>query len=1036
MMTSDSERRDWEDPAVYERNKLPAHVPLCAYANAAEARTCKRTMSPYVMSLNAMWKFHFSETVEGAPDDFFADSFDIEPWDEIGVPGNWQMRGYGQPVYKNVGYPFEPNPPYVPERNETGSYRRSFVLPKDWRGRRTFLLFEGVDSAFYVWVNGVEVGYSQGSRLPAEFDITPCLRPGENTVAVRVMRYSDGGYLEDQDMWRLSGIYRNVSLYCKPETYIRDFRVVTDLRKHYRDATLDVRTELAGPADASFGEFTVEAALYDAGGEAVLDETVPAAPGQGGERNEAVHSIPVKAPQKWTAETPHLYTLVLSLKDEAGRVVDAESCRVGFRKIEVRGGQVCVNGVPVKFKGVNRHEHDDKDGAAVSVESMIGDIKLMKQHNFNAVRTSHYPDDPRWYDLCDEYGLYIIDEANVETHGVGGQLSNDPAWAGAYLERAIRMVERDKNHPCVIFWSLGNESGYGPNHDAMAAWIRRRDPTRLVHYEGAFRGAATDVVSRMYSRTDAILSILADTSESRPFVLCEYAHAMGNSTGNLQEYWDLIERYPQFIGAFVWEWVDHGILRTGDDGWAYWAYGGDFGELRHDGNFCCDGLVWPDRAPHPGMSECRKVLQPVGVSAADLLGGKVEVRNKYQFANLDTLRGSWQVTADGVAIESGELGPLDIPAGESRAVAIPFAEPELRPGVEYHLLLTFALADDTSWAPKGHVLATAQFALLYDAPPAVAAKLSDMPPLQFDETGGEISIAGDGFGITFNKTTGTMASFTAGGAELLAEGPRPNFWRAPTDNDRGGGPSSFASLWRDAGLDRLVCEVQAVDAAMLNSNVARVAVRSRLAADGKAAGIDCETVYNIYGSGDVVVDNKVQADATLPWLPRVGMRMALAGGCENVTWYGRGPHECYWDRKTGAHVGRYESTVRELHTPYIFPSENGTRADVRWAALTDGDGRGLLVVGMPLVYVNAQRHTIEDLENATHTNELERRDEITLCVDHLHMGIGGDDGWSRSTRPEYLIEPGRFQYSVRLRALIGKGDDPATLSRTAIEGIL
>ena len=1036
MTTFNSGRCDWQDPAVYQRNKLPAHVPLGAYPDTESALACDRSKSPYTMSLNGAWKFHFSERVADAPEGFSADSFDASGWDEIDVPSNWQMRGYGQPVYKNICWPFEPNPPFPPEQNETGCYRRTFTIPDEWAGRRVYLSFEGVDSALQLWINGVEVGYSQGSRLPAEFEITSYLRPGTNTVAARVLRYCDGTYLEDQDTWRLSGIYRDVVLYSKPQAAIADFSVRTELDAECVDAVLTVHTEISNATSSPDADYTVEAMLYDADGAAVLDGPDVAAFDGGPGWSGAGHSIVVRAPKKWTAETPNLYTLVLALKDKAGSVVDVESCRVGFRKIEVVDSQVCVNGVPVKFKGVNRHDHDDKNGAAVTVESMIQDIKLMKQFNFNAVRTSHYPNDSGWYDLCDEYGLYLIDEANIETHGVGGLLANDPAWAGAFLERGIRMVERDKNHPSIIFWSLGNESGYGPNHDAMAAWMRAHDPTRLIHYEGAFRGSATDVVSRMYSATKDIVTILDDETDTRPFVLCEYAHAMGNSTGALQDYWDLIEQRPQFIGAFVWEWVDHGILRTDESGREYWAYGGDFGERRHDSNFCCDGLVWPDRTPHPGMWECRKVLQPVGVKAVDLLGGKIAVRNKYQFSNLDILIGSWELTAGGVAIEAGTLGTLDVAPGESDEVTIPFSQPELQPGTEYHLLMTFALAEDAPWAPKGHVLATEQFAMPYDVPAAAATKVSDMPPLQLHDARDKVRIAGDGFGVAFSKSDGSMTSLTVSGAELLADGLRPNFWRAPTDNDNCGWSDGYSDSWREAGLDRLVPEVLGVDVATICPQVVRVAVRCRLAAEGGEAGFNCETVFRVHGNGNIVIESEVHADDALPVLPRVGMRMALRGGCENFAWYGRGPHECYWDRKSGAHVGRYESSVVDLYVPYIFPSENGTRADVRWAALTDRDGRGLLVVGMPLVYVNAQHHMIEDLANATHTNELERRDEITLCVDHLHMGVGGDDSWSQSTRPEHLIEPGRFEYSVRLRPLMGKGDDPATLSRTVIEGIL
>ena len=1036
MTTFISGRCDWEDPAVYGRNKLPAHVPLGAYPDAESALTCDRLTSPYALSLNGSWKFHFSERVADAPGGFFADAFDVSGWDEIDVPSNWQMRGHGQPVYKNAGWPFEPNPPFPPEQNETGCYRRTFTIPDEWTGRRVCISFEGVDSALQLWVNGVEVGYSQGSRLPAEFEITSHLRPGENTLAARVLRYCDGTYLEDQDTWRLSGIYRDVTLYSKPQAAIADFLVRTELDANCNDAVLEVHTEMSNATKTPDADYTVEATLYDADGSAVLDEPVVAAFDGGLSKSGADHSIAVQAPKKWTAETPDLYTLVLALKDKSGSVVDVESCRVGFRTIEILEGQVCVNGVPVTFKGVNRHDHDGKDGAAVSVESMIEDIKLMKQFNFNAVRTSHYPNDSRWYDLCDEYGLYVIDEANVETHGVGGLLANDPAWAGAFLERGIRMVERDKNHPSVILWSLGNESGYGPNHDAMAAWMRSYDPTRLIHYEGAFRGPATDVVSRMYSRAADIIAMLDDETETRPFVLCEYAHAMGNSTGALQDYWDLIESRPQFIGAFVWEWVDHGILKTDENGREYWAYGGDFGETRHDGNFCCDGLVWPDRTPHPGMWECKKVQQPVGIRDVDLLGGRFEVRNKYAFSNLDVLVGSWELTADGVVIEAGTLGTLDVAPGESREVTVPFSQPELQPGAEYHLLITFALAQDASWASKGHVLATEQFALPYDVPAAEPTRVSSMPALQVDEAGGEVQITGEGFGIAVSKSDGSMTSLTAAGAELLASGLRPNFWRAPTDNDNGGWTDGFADAWREAGLDRLVPEVLGVDVATPCPQAVRVAIRCRLAAKGQDSGFNCETVFRVHGNGDIVIESEVHADDVLPELPRVGMRMALHGGCENVEWVGRGPHECYWDRKTSAHVGRYKSCVDDLYVPYIFPSENGTRADVRWAALTDDNGRGLLIAGMPLIYVNAQHHSVEDLDHATHANELRRRDEITVCVDHLMMGVGGDDSWSRSTHSEHLILPGRFQYRVLLRPLRGSDDDPATLARAVAEEVV
>jgi len=633
---------DWENPQVVGRNKQPGHVLLLPYADETSARTRDPDASPYWQSLNGQWKFCYAPTPDAAPESFHRTDHDDSAWKPIAVPGNWQLQGYDKPIYTNVQYPFPPDDlPGVPhDDNPTGCYRVTFSIPEHWYGRRVFVVFDGVDSAFYLWVNGEMVGYSQGSRLPAEFDITDYVRTGDNLLAARVYRWSDGSYLEDQDFWRLSGIYRDVYLYAPPPLRLADYEVRTELDADYRDAILHIRTRVANHTDGAT-TCALIASLYDAQGQLVL--TAPSGERQVPAGSKALLELdaPVSAPLKWSAEYPNLYTLTLALSDARGETLEVQSCRVGFRTVEIIDGQICINGMPVLFRGVNRHEHDPDTGHTVSRASMIQDIRLMKQFNINAVRTSHYPDVPEWYDLCDEYGLYLIDEANIETHGVWDRLTKDPAWKTAFLERGMRMVERDKNHPSVIIWSLGNESGDGPNHEALSAWIRDRDPTRPIHYESAtgrrtYVGPETaphvDIVSVMYPTVDQIIELAQTPGEIRPLIMCEYAHAMGNSPGNLQEYWDAIEAHPRLQGGFVWDWVDQGIRQALPRGYSpgvtkegveWFAYGGDFGDDPNDGNFCINGLVFPDRVPHPALWEHKKVTQPVGVKPLDLLAGRL-----------------------------------------------------------------------------------------------------------------------------------------------------------------------------------------------------------------------------------------------------------------------------------------------------------------------------------------------------------------------------------------------------------------------------
>ncbi|MGD9100574.1 MAG: glycoside hydrolase family 2 TIM barrel-domain containing protein, partial [Anaerolineae bacterium] len=919
---------DWENHRVVGRNKQPGHVPLTPYTDEPLALTGEREASPYLASLNGDWKFHYAANPALAPQGFYEAEFDDAAWDSISVPSNWQLpgrgrQGYDKPIYVNSQYPFPVDPPRVPrDDNPTGSYRRRFTLPEEWEGRRIFILFEGVDSAFYLWINGERVGYSQGSRLPAEFDITSFVRPGENTLAVQVYRWSDGSYLEDQDYWRLSGIYRDVHLRASLPLHVRDFWVRTELDAAYRDAVLKVRVNLRNDGVEDVTGHVIQVNLLDADGQAVFAEPL-LAPVEGDTLN--LERI-VSDPAKWSDEHPYLYTLLISLKNPAGDILEVQSCRVGFRQVEIKDGQIHVNGVPILFKGVNRHEHDPDTGHTVSVDSMIQDIRLMKQFNFNAVRTSHYPDDPRWYDLCDQYGLYVMDEANIESHGVWDLLAKNPEWETAFVERVARMVERDKNHPCVIAWSLGNESGYGPNHDAAAEWVRANDPTRPIHYHPAEDAPVVDVLGPMYPSVERIIEMAQDEQETRPIVMCEYAHSMGNSTGNLKEYWEAIARYERLVGGFIWDWVDQGIRQVTREGQEWFAYGGDFGDEPNDGSFCINGLVWPDRRPHPALWEHKKVVQPVRVEAVDLTAGKVKVTNLYSFTSLSGLEVSWTVSADGETLQAGQLAQLDTPPGDSALVTVPFREPELQPGTEYWLTLRFSLVQDTSWAERGHQVAWAQFKLPFPVPDGPTLNASDIPKVQVVETATEITVSGGDVSLVFDKSTGWMASLCYGVRDLLSQGLQLNIWRAPTDNDAcTWGKQKMASRWREAGLDRLQEQVGVDDVRVtrLSPQAVRVQVDSLARAPDRDESLRCRYTYTVYGSGDVVLEHHLWLDGELPPLPRVGLRMTLRGEFDRFTWYGRGPHESYADRKLGQEVGVFGGTVDEQYVPYIVPQENG-----------------------------------------------------------------------------------------------------------------
>ncbi len=1027
---------DWENPLVVSRNTEPPHATLIPYPTLEKAVAGDRFGSEYMQSLNGRWQFHWVSKPAIRPLDFFRPEYDASAWKEVAVPGNWQLQGYDVPIYLDSDYPFPANPPRIPhDHNPVGSYRTEFSVPAGWGGRQVFLHFDGVDSAFYVWLNGVPVGYSQDSRTPAEFNITGFLRPGRNVLAAQVYRYSDGSYLECQDFWRLSGIFRNVYLYSTPPVHIRDFELNGDLDGDCRDAVFRVKARVRNTGDQATRGHSLEVGLFDpdglqVGGEVFAKGASPyIAP-----LAESVFLLKagLSDPLKWSAEQPNLYTVILTLKNERGEAVEIESAKFGFRKVEIQDGQLLLNGRPVLFKGVNRHEHDPVTGHFVTRDSMVEDILLMKRNNINAVRTCHYPDDPQWYELCDRYGIYLIDEANIESHGMGYKpdvtLANRPEWKKAHLDRIIRMVERDKNHPSVIIWSLGNEAGDGTNFEAASEWIHRRDPSRPVQYERAELRPYTDIYCPMYPSVDQIVAY-AEQKPERPLIMCEYEHAMGNSCGNFQDYWEAIERYPQLQGGFVWDWVDQGIWKTTKDGRKYFGYGGDFGDSPTDRNFCCNGLVLPDRSITPKTIEAKKVYQNIGFKAVDLAAGEVEIVNKFFFTDLSGCEVLWSVSEDGTEIESGNLDRLDIGPRQSRVVVVPFRQPKLLPGAEYWLRFSVRLRDDLPWAAKGHEIAAEQFRLPFSQA-AHPEGTEGMPPLTISERGQEVIISGREFEVRFDRTTGRLTSYRHRGEELLNRGPEPNFWRAPTDNDFGNGMEKRCAVWQKASglrtLESFAVKPLGRQAAVLTAEFNLPDVQSKY-----------RTTFTVFGSGDIIVENRIRiGKEDLPELPRFGMRLRIPAGLDRVEWYGRGPHENYWDRRASAFVGQYLSTARDMFVPYVSPQENGYRTDVRWVSVRDEKGRGLAFFGLDLLSFSALRYTIEDLSQKSrgtmHPTDLVERDFIELNVDFKQTGVGGEDSWGARPYPQYTLFPNDYSYRFRIRPLDPE-DDPKILARNRVE---
>ena len=1011
---------DWENPRVFGINKELPHATLTPYPDERSAVAGDQKTSPYVQSLNGNWKFHWVKQPSERPADFYKPDYDVSQWKEIRVPSNWEIEGYGTPIYSNITYPFkrdaprvtsEPPPNYTAyeQRNPVGSYRRTFTIPADWQGRQVFLVFNGVNSAFYVWVNGTKVGYSQDSRLPAEFNITPYLKPGENVVAAEVYRWCDGSYLEDQDFWRLSGIFRNVEMVARTPVHIRDFYVQTPLDAAYRDATLKLNVKVTN-ATSDAAPVSIEAALLDARQAAVIKPISSAATvSRKGEVSIDLAQA-VANPRKWSAEEPNLYRLILTLKDGAGKVLEAIPVDIGFRSSEIKDGRLLFNGRQLIIKGVNRHEFDPDLGQVVTTERMIQDIKLMKQNNINAVRTCHYPNVTEWYALCDLYGLYVLDEANIESHGYGAneaqRISTGEDYTDAIVDRVRRTIERDKNHPSIFIFSLGNEAGIGKNPAAARTWAKTNHPEFLISYEPG-NSVHSDFLCPMYTPPNEMVRYWEKMGHGRPMFLVEYAHSMGNSDGNFQEYWDVIEANHQMHGGFIWDWVDQGIRKKGANGKESWAYGGDFGDQPNDGNFCTNGLVLPDRTPHPTLFEVKKVYQYIKTTPIDLAAGRLRIQNKYLFRDLSAIYAAWELEENGAVIEHGTLPTLTIAAGQSQEVTLPVKEPKFRPGAEYFLKVTFTLAADAPWAQKGHVLAWDQMAMPYKVPPPPARETAGLPLVKLVESSDAFTIAGPQFSARIGKQSGALESYQVKGKELIAAPLAPNFWRSPTDNDRGNEMPKRQGVWREAATRRTVTDSH-------GEQLTPQSVKVTIVASLPVGSSTVRNAYTIHGNGAIEVEEEITPGGSLPDLPRVGMQLRIPGEFRTVTWFGRGPQENYWDRNTAAAVGRYSQPVESLFFPYVEPQESGNRTDVRWITLTNRTGFGFKVIGMPLLSVSAWPFHMEELELRKHPSEIVASDDITVNLDYRQMGVGGDNSWGALQHPEYRLPAKPYRYSFRI----------------------
>ncbi len=1019
-----AQNNDWENPRLVDQGKEKAHVTFMLFDNQKDAIQDDYSKSPYFKSLNGSWKFNYVDKHQNRRVDFFNTSLDDSGWANIPVPSNWELNGFGIPIYTNITYPHPKNPPFIGENNPVGTYRKTFTVPENWEGKETIIHFGSISGCAFIYLNGKKVGMTKASKTPAEFDITPFLKPGNNVLAVQVFRWSDGSYLEDQDFWRLSGIERNVYLYAMPKQTVWDFFLKGDLDQNYTDGlfTADVDVRKFAKQNPEGGSVTVS--LLDKTGKTVFTKK------QSFSANaDSIQTVrfsgTIKNPLKWNAEQPNLYDCIIELADAKGKQTVVTGAKVGFRKVEIKNAQLLVNGVATYVHGVNRHEHDDVTGHTTTKELMLKDIRLMKEFNINAVRLSHYPNDPLWYKLCDEYGLYLVDEANIETHGMGAEWQSAfdqskhpaylPEWAAAHVDRTVRMVERDKNHASIIIWSLGNECGNGPVFHDNYKWIKQRDNTRPVQFEQAGEDWNTDIVCPMYPSIGSMKKYANDLTKTRPYIMCEYAHAMGNSNGNFKEYFDIIRGSKHMQGGFIWDWVDQGIKTRDGNGKTFWAYGGDLGGfyLQNDENGVADGMVSSDRTPDPGAYEIRKIYQNILFTSADITKGNLTVENLFDFTNLDQYHFKWVLMSNGKMVKEGtfevNLNPhtkkdikLNVPAFKSIA------------GTEYFLNVYAYRKKASVMLPAGFEVANEQF--FYGG--NFFAKASQAAgKLNVTTDGNKLSFTAEDVSGEFDTKYGRFIRYGKKGGKNFNRFPEPYFWRAPTDNDFGNNMPQRLGIWRSAHESR---KLIAVNVAKQTDSGLLINVNYML----NSVAVPYVINYLIQNDGSVKVTATMDlGDRDLPELPRFGMRTELPQAYQNLKYYGRGPYENYSDRNFASLVGLYEDQVEnQYYKGYIRPQESGNKTDVRWLSLTANDGGGLLIEGAQPISFTAINHSTEDLDpgltkKQQHPTDLPVRNNVYLNIDLKQRGVGGDDSWGAYPHAQYRLTDKKYSYSYTIKLL-------------------
>lgn len=1024
VSTLKAQNNDWENPALFEQNKEQPRVDFMLYQNAKDAQADDYSKSPWHQSLNGNWKFKYADKLAQRQQDFYKTDLNDQSWANIPVPSNWELKGFGIPIYTNITYIFPKNPPFVGADDPVGTYRKTFTIPETWNGKEIFLNFGSITGCAFVYVNGQKVGMTKASKSVAEFDVTPFVKKGNNLLAVQVFRWHDGSYLEDQDFWRISGIERNVYLQAMPKLTLWDFFLKPGLDNHYTNGTFNADIDLRKFKGAASNAVNVMVAINDAAGKTVFTQQKSAS--ISAEKQTLNISGTVNNPLKWSAENPYLYNCTITLKDAKGSLLGVTSSKIGFRKVEIKDNQLFVNGMAVKVKGTDRHEHDPINGHVPSKEWMLKDIRLMKEFNINAVRMSHYPNDPLWLKLCDQYGLYLVGEANVEIHGMGAALQGSfdttthpaylPLWAPSIMDREKRNLETVKNHAAVVLWSMGNECGNGQVfHDAYK-WIKQRDNSRPVQFEQAGEDWNTDIVCPMYPGVNYMKSYAA-SDKKRPFIMCEYSHAMGNSNGNFQEYWDVIHTDKKMQGGFIWDWVDQGIQTTDPkSGKFYYAYGGDLGgyDIQNDENFCANGLVSANRTPHPGLYEVKKVYQNVLFSSANPSGGMITVHNDFDFTNLDQYKFSWQLLKNGLLFKEGTFS-VNLAPHQDKEVKLPLPMVKSEAGDEYQLNVFTYTKEARNLVPANHEIAREQFKL---APDAFFTAKKSVPKsnLKITKDGNRINFTSGNITGEFDTRLGRLTRYSMNNnGWMIRQFPEPYFWRAPTDNDFGNQMPTVSGIWRNAHINR---QVQQVTVGDQTDEGLPIHVQYLLTAIDVPYTID----YIIQNDGSIRLTSSIDMTGkSLPELPRFGMRMELSDSYKNLNFYGRGPWENYSDRNTASFIGQYQDQVENQYAnSYIRPQESGYKTDVRWFKLTNQEGKGLMIEGLQPIGFSAINHMAEDLDpgltkKQQHPTDVKPRRDVYLNIDLKQRGVGGDNSWGALPHQPYRLLDKKYSYSYVIR---------------------